>query len=316
MARPHLWWLLALLGAITTACRAPLPVATSAEQLRLASRLDALLEPFDGRVGLYVVALGHGSGDDQVLFAREADALFPTASLVKVPILAALYERIESGELDPHDALAYDAARSRGGEDLLARFEDGSTVTLSKLAHLMIAFSDNTASVWLQELAGGGESINAWLEARGYASTRVNSRTEGRAEDYRRWGWGQTTPREMVDLLLAIRRGEAVSARADEEMYRVLCRAYWDAEALSSIPPWVQAASKQGAINRSRSEVVLVDAPRGAYAFCVITDEQTDTSWGADNAGFVLLRDVSSVLWDHFAGDDAWRPAPGVEAWR
>jgi beta-lactamase class A len=99
-------------------------------------------------------------------------------------------------------------------------------------------------------------------------------------------------------------------------MYRVLCRAYWDAEALSALPPWVQAASKQGAVNRSRSEVVLVSAPSGDYVFCLITADQQDTSWDADNAGFVLLRDVSRALWEHFEGVDAWSPAEGVDVWR
>lgn len=33
----------------------------------------------------------------------------------------------------------------------------------------------------------------------------------------------------------------------------VSARIYWDGEALSRIPPYVQAASKQGALDRSRS---------------------------------------------------------------
>jgi beta-lactamase class A len=48
---------------------------------------------------------------------------------------------------------------------------------------------------------------------------------------------------------------------------------------LSQIPPTVQVASKQGAVNQSRSEVVLVNAPSGDYVFCVITKNQQDESW-------------------------------------
>ena len=94
-----------------------------------------------------------------------------------------------------------------------------------------------------------------------------------------------------------------------------MCRTYWDSEAVSSLPPGVQAATKQGALNDSRSEVVLVNGPLGEYVFCVITDSQADRSWGADNAGFVLAREVSAVLWTHWGGGP-WTPAPGVEAWR
>ena len=104
----------------------------------------------------------------------------------------------------------------------------------------------------------------------------------------------------------------AVSPAASEEMYRVLTRIYWNDEALSQLPPTVQAASKQGAVNQSRSEVVLVNAPGGDYVFCVITKNQEDQSWGADNEGFVLLREVSRLLWHHFEPDADWQPAEGA----
>jgi beta-lactamase class A len=92
-------------------------------------------------------------------------------------------------------------------------------------------------------------------------------------------------------------------------MYRVLTRIYWNGEALSRIPPYVQAASKQGALDRSRSETVLVNAPHGDYIFSVITKNQEDQSWGSDNEGFVLLRDISGMLWDYFEPRSGWKPA-------
>jgi beta-lactamase class A len=96
-------------------------------------------------------------------------------------------------------------------------------------------------------------------------------------------------------------------------MYRALTRIYWNDEALSQLPPAVQAASKQGAVNRSRSEVVLVNAPHGDYVFCVITKNQQDESWTHENAGFVLLRQVSRALWHYFEPDSPWQPTPGGE---
>ncbi|MEC8253381.1 MAG: serine hydrolase, partial [Planctomycetota bacterium] len=74
--------------------------------------------------------------------------------------------------------------------------------------------------------------------------------------------------------------------------------------------------SKQGAVNASRSEVVLVHAPHGDYVFCVITKNQRDQSWGHDNAGFVLLRDVSRILWDYFEPGAPYQPAAGTERYR
>ena len=42
---------------------------------------------------------------------------------------------------------------------------------------LMLSMSDNTASLWLQSLAGGGQRINTYLDSLGMKITHVNSRT-------------------------------------------------------------------------------------------------------------------------------------------
>jgi beta-lactamase class A len=98
-------------------------------------------------------------------------------------------------------------------------------------------------------------------------------------------------------------------------MYRHLTRIFWNGEALSQIPPWVQTASKQGAVSQSKSEVVLVNAPSGDYVFCAITKDQEDTGYEPDNEGFELLREVSAVLWDHSEPESEWEPPAGVEKW-
>jgi len=119
----------------------------------------------------------------------------------------------------------------------------------------------------------------------------------------------------MADLLVRIREGKVISQRASERIYRNLVRIYWDSEARSQIPPYVQAASKQGAVDQSRSEVVLVNAPHGDYVFCVITKNQKDESWTPDNEGYVLLRNVSRILWNYFEPDSGWKPAERIEEW-
>ena len=117
----------------------------------------------------------------------------------------------------------------------------------------------------------------------------------------------------LADLLAQAVDGRLGSAAACDEARRCLGRIYWDDEALSSLPPDAHALSKQGAIDRSRSEVVLVHAPRGDYVFCVITKEQQDRSWGRDNEGFALLRAVSAALWRRFAPDRPYAPPAGHE---
>src|SRR5690606_39428375 len=114
-----------------------------------------------------------------------------------------------------------------------------------------------TTSLWCQELSGGGAEINKLMAEMGLEHTRVNSRTEGREDIWKIYGWGQTTPREMSDLLIKIRNREAVSTRASDEMYRMLSNSFYTDYSLSQIPPYIQTAAKQGMVNDSRSELVM-----------------------------------------------------------
>lgn len=274
---------------------------------KLRSELQNLVKGFNGTVGIYVQNLKSGK------FAEiNADTIFPTASMIKVPIMCGIFDKIERSELSYHQELIYKDSLLYAGEDILGSFKDGEKIKLSKVQMLSITTSDNTASLWLQKIAGG-ENINAWLETNGFIHTRLNSRTAGRQADQKAYGWGQTTPREMALLIKKIRNGEAVSAAASERMYRNLIRIYWDGEALSQIPPYIQAASKQGAVNRSRSEVVLVNAPHGDYVFCIATKNQKDESWENDNEGYLLIRNLSALLWNYFEPGSDWHPAKGLE---
>lgn len=294
---------MALLTTITVGC-----LGQSSDDLRVS--LQRVVAGFRGTVGIYVRHLDTGQE-----VAINADTLFPTASMIKIPITIGIFDRIEKGDLAYDTVLTYsDSLASGVGEDILGSFRDGEKISLAKVLMLMITTSDNTASIWSQALAGG-TAINAWLERNGFTHTRVNSRTPGRQDAWERYGWGQTTPREMAGLVTLIRQNKAVSPRASERMYRNLVRIFWDGSSLSQIPPYVQVASKSGSLDDYRSEVVLVNAPHGDYVFCVIANGMEDRRWARDNAGNVLLRDVSRLLWNHFEPDSKWKPAKGSEEW-
>jgi len=274
---------------------------------KLNLKLQQLVKGFQGDVGIYVQNLKTGK-----VAQVNADTIFPTASMIKDPIMCGVFDKIEKGELKYDETLVYRDSLLYAGDDILGSFKDGEKIKLGKVQMLSITTSDNTASLWLQKIVGG-ENINKWLETNGFMNTRMNSRTAGRQDDWRKYGWGQTTPREMATLVKMIHQGTAVSSAASERMYRNMIRIYWDAEALSQIPPYIQAASKQGAVDRSRSEVVMVNAPHGDYVFCIITKNQKDTSWTPDNEGYRMIRDLSKLLWNYFEPKSRWKPAVGVE---
>jgi beta-lactamase class A len=274
----------------------------------LAATLDSLVSGFHGGVGIYVRHLPTGAS-----VAMNADSVFPTASMVKVPILLTLYDQVERGVLDLDARVPYpDTLHYRYVEstDVVGYMVAGDTLPLSELTFLMLTVSDNVASLWIQALVGGGAAVNEWMAAHGFEHTRVNSRTPGREEARAAYGWGQTTPREIAEALVMIREGRAVSPRASTEMYRLLTKTYWDDVAVSQIPPTVQAASKQGFVDRSRSEVLLVNAPGGDYVLAIITRDQADESYEAGNEGHRLIRAVSRAVYQHFNPSDPWRPLP------
>lgn len=290
-------------------CTAALTLYGQKPDKVLTKKLKTLVQNFQGDVGIYVRHLKTGKTVE-----INADTIFPTASMIKIPITIGVFDKIEKGFLNYDSVLTYHDSLLYAGEDILGSFKGGEKIALSKALMLMITTSDNTASLWCQHLSGTGTSINSWLAENGYKSTRVNSRTPGRENDRTKFGWGQTTPREMAELVAGIRNGKVISARASERIYRNLVRIYWDGGALSQIPPYIQVASKQGMINRSKSEVVLVNAPHGDYVFCIITKNQKDERWVRENEGYVLLREVSRLLWKYFE-NDKWEPAEKIEEW-
>ena len=274
---------------------------------KLQTRLQTLVDSFHGTAGIYVLNLKSGRE-----VAINADTIFPTASIVKIPILVGIFDKIDQGVFKYHDPLVYRDSMARKGSGLMQFFKDSTPTDLVTAVTLMITHSDNAAAVWCERLAGGGATINSWLKTHGFHDTRVNSRTPGREQDRERYGWGQTTPREMARLVTMIRNEQAVSPAASQTMYRIMTHVLWDEYALSQLPPTVQAASKQGMVDDSRSEVVLVNAPHGDYVFYVATKNNKDQRWVPDNEAWQFARKVSALLWAYFEPRSGWKPAEGA----
>jgi beta-lactamase class A len=262
---------------------------------RLQREVAALLNGFNGDIGVYV----HDLKKNKII-AINADTVFPTASMVKVPILTGIMRKLEDSALAYHQELIYKDSLLYAGVDILGSFKSNEKIELSKLMMLMLTMSDNTASLWLQTLAGTGTRINEIMDSLGLQQTRVNSRTPGREANRNIYGWGQTTPREMAMLLEKIVKKEVISAAASEKMLRLLGRNYWDEEAISEIPVDVFVASKSGAVNATRDEVLFVNGKKCSYVFCICTKNNKDTSWGSTNEAWVLTRKLSKLLWQYY----------------
>jgi len=279
--------------------------AFSQTDKKLQSLLEERIHGFNGNIGIYVKNLKTGKTT-----AINGDTIFPTASIVKVPILVGVMDKIQRGELDYNQELIYKDSLLYEGVDILGSFRSDEKIVLKKIIMLMLTTSDNTASLWLQSLAGTGTRINALLDSAGLKITRINSRTPGRESNRSIYGWGQTTPKEMGILLEMIYKDQIISVEACERMQRCLGRNFWDEnEAISQVPPYIEVFSKNGCVDSVRSEVLLVNAPHNPYIFCIFTKNNKDTRWTHDNEAWALARIISKELWDYFEPKDKWRSA-------
>jgi beta-lactamase class A len=263
---------------------------------KLQAKLQDAIAGYNGSIGIYVKSLKTGK-----IVMINADTIFPTASIVKVPIMVGIMDKIHKGELAYDSSLVYKDSLLYAGSDILGSFKTDEKIALKKVMMLMLTTSDNTASLWLQSLAGTGTRINEILDSLGLKDTRVNSRTPGRESFRAIYQWAQTTPKEMGTLFEKIYRGEVFSAQACERMMRCLGRNYWDEnEAISQIPPTIEVFSKNGCVNASRSEAMIVNAPNNPYVFCIFTKNNKDQRWVHDNEAWVMARKVSKLLWEYY----------------
>lgn len=287
-----------------------LPILSSGQQtdLKLEQKIKKEIEGFQGDIGIYVKNLKTNRA-----VAIHADTIFPTASIVKVPILVGVLQKIADGELELSKGYTYDAKRAYGGSGLMQFYKDSAQTDLSTMISLMLTYSDNVTSIWLQELAGGGAAINPLMDKLGLQNTKVNSKTVGREEIWKEYGWGQTTPKEMATLFEFIRDGKVIDKKHSDKMYRYLKNQFYNERALSQIPPTINTISKTGSVNQSRGEVVLINAPHGDIVFCILTKNNKDQSWNDSNEAEELTRKISNIIWNHYEPKQQFTPYPKIK---
>tara|TARA_R110002020_G_scaffold455041_1_gene671046 strand:- start:337 stop:1272 length:936 start_codon:yes stop_codon:yes gene_type:complete len=298
---------LLILLIFTFACSLTIHAQTKKDQ-NLQASVEELTKSFHGDIGIYIENLKTGASVE-----INADTIFPTASIVKIPILLGVFDKIEKGELDYRESLIYRDSIKYGGSGIMQFFKDSTQTDLSILLALMLSYSDNTTSLWNQALAGGGIQINQVLESLGYEYTKVNSRTPGRESNWEKYGWGQTTPKEMADILVRMNKKELISPAASDQMYRLLSNTFYIDYAVSGIPSGINVASKQGMVNGSRSEVYLVNSPQGDYVCAIFTKNNEDESWEYDNEAWVVTREISNLIWNYFNPNQPYSQPEGLK---
>jgi beta-lactamase class A len=268
---------------------------TQTTDKKLAVQIDTLIKNHKGSIGVYIHHLNKNK-----IVAFNADTVFPTASIVKVPIMLGIINKIEHNELTYHQSFTYKDSLYYAGVDILGSYKNNEKIDLSKILMLMLTTSDNTASLWLQGIAGTGTTINSLMDSLGYPNTKVNSRTPGREAIRNQYGWGQTTPKEIASIFTKIYQQKIISPTASQRMLRMLSRQYWDGEAISALPPHINYFTKNGAVDASRSEIILINTPNGDIVISIFTKNNTDKSWETNNEAWVLTRKITNLVYNYY----------------
>jgi len=285
-------------AAAPVGAAAPAGVRTDTAALRRS--LDALADAHRGVVGYTVHNLDTGER-----LARRGDETFPTASLIKVPVLVTVFDLVEKGQLSLDDPLTVLRIDQVPGSGVLQRFRPGTQITVGDAAWLMTIISDNTATNLLLDRI---IIRRVWdkMEALGLPHTKVHSKSFLRSSSVAmdssvKYGLGVTTPNEMARLFALLADGRAVSARADSAMIAIL-DANEDGQLLQRYAGGVRAAHKTGATDQVRTECTLWRLPSRVVA-CVLTKENADTRWVLDNEAQVTMARMGEAI------VRAWRPA-------
>jgi beta-lactamase class A len=285
-------------------------VGVGDDDATLASRLMPLIEAHKGKVAVAVKNLKTGAS-----FSYHADDPMTTASLIKFPVMIEAYRQAAAKMIDLDTKVTLrDADKVPGSGILTGHFSDGATFPLRDAVHLMIVYSDNTATNLVLDAIGIG-STAATMEQLGYPNTKLHSKVFRRdttvfPERSKEFGLGSTTAAEMIRLCEVLEHKELVSPEASEAMRKHMLACDDKNKFTRFLPPGTKVAFKTGDLDAAKTAAGIIECAQGPVAVCVLTDKNEDKRWIIDNAGNRLCADVARAVFDHFGPETSSTPKP------
>lgn len=266
---------------------------TRADTAVLHKQLDAIAAAHHGVLGYSVSNLDTGER-----LSLRGDETFPTASLIKVPILVTLYDLVEQKQLSLDDPLTVLKIDQVPGSGVLQFMHAGMSLSVHDAAVLMSVLSDNTATNLLLDRV---PMRRVWqkMESLGLPHTKVHSKTFLRITSVAmdssvKYGLGVSTPNEMARLFGLLASGKAVSPAADSSMLEIL-RNNADGDSMQRSVEGVVAPHKTGATDSVRTECALFRLQSRVVA-CGFTKQNRDIRWVVDNEAQVSLGKLGAAV--------------------
>ena len=303
--QPAMWTACAVAGALCLF----LPLQARADDIM--AELRALNARFGGHMGLMAKNLVTG---DTV--AYNADDRFPTASTIKLPVMAAYFDMVRRGEIDPAMRVTLRGEDRKPGSGVLQFLDDGAAITLRDAVTLMITMSDNTATnLVLDRLAATHEArlarVNDFAAAHGLKNTKLLNRlftfaTKQNTPEAMRYGLGVTTPEDMALLMELIYGRRIVDSAACAAMVGILENQFYG-DMVPRLLPQAACASfavahKTGSVTETKADVALVLSDRANFVIAVYVDKSPDHLDDGADAATLLGAYAARAVWNHFTG--------------
>ncbi len=230
----------------------------------LADAVSARADQFGGTVGYIIKDFKSGQ-----VASINSDLAFPSASLIKFPILCAAFLAVEEGKLSLGTPITLQRSDKKGGSGILKLSPAGSVYTNRELLEYMIGHSDNTAAELLIRQLGYDYLQKAFVRL-GLSETAIHPEgfklTSRRVDED-----NMTSPRDMAYLLEKIYKRELVSAQASDQMLDILKHQHLRDRLPRFLPSGWEIAHKTGLLRRACHDVGIVFSPKGDYMICVLT---------------------------------------------
>jgi beta-lactamase class A len=281
------------------AARPDVPAAAPADTARLRRALDEAMRGYGGVAGVSVLNLNTGER-----VSIRGGEKYPSASLIKVAVLVALLDQVHRGSIGLNERIPMLRRDRVGGSGVLQYMDGGLQPTVADAAWLMTTISDNTATnLILNHL--NVKTVWEKMDSLGLPQTRIHSKTFLRATSIAvdssvKYGLGVTTPDETVRLFELLHRGRAVSPAMDSLAMEMLRNNQDNAKLARWLPEDLRFAHKTGDVDRSRSDCGVMYGPDAPVAVCVMTRENTDTSYAPDNAANLLMARIGLAVFRHY----------------
>lgn len=282
----------------------------------LESAIGSLAAEFSGEMGLAAVNVATGEAVEW-----NAEAIFPTASVIKLAVLVEVYRRAAREGLDLQQRMELRAEEIVGGSGILKVLGPGLNPSVHDVATLMVVLSDNTATNMLIDLVGGVDAVNRTI----HDDLRLPSIVLHNRIDFARIGndvrrLAESSARDLAALVAMLARGEVVDAASSAAMIAIMRRqqyldqvprylAYSPYAVELAITQPLEFAGKTGFFPGTRVDAGLLMMPENTtIAFCAMNDGSADTSIAAESEGAVLNGRLGRLLVEY------WWPEAEVPA--